>query len=291
MAYHSGRIYSTINFVVGEFLRLSYNQGNQTHPKEKKMAASFWKGAISFGMVAIPVKMSLATESKTLNFHYLHKKCHTRPKQVLYCAEDKEYFNISETVRGYEYSKNQYVIFEESDFDKVPVKTTHSIDIVGFVKTKEIDTIYYSDSHYLEPEKLGIKPFILLRNVLEKSGMVGIAKVAFQRREHLCCLRPLDKIIALQTMHYQQEILSPAELAPPEQKISSAEMEMASKLVDAMTTTFKPEQYRDEYAIALQKMVDAKLKGVEIKTPEITEVEFKDLMTALKASVAAAAAK
>jgi DNA end-binding protein Ku len=255
------------------------------------MVTSFWKGVISFGMVAIPVKMSVATKSKTLAFHYLHKKCHTRPKEVLYCAQDKEYFNIGETVRGYEYSKNQYVIFEDSDFDKVPIKTTHSIDILSFVKAKEIDTIYYSDSHYLEPEKLGIKPFILLRNVLEKSGMVGIAKVAFQRREHLCCLRPMDKIIALHTIHYKDEILSPAELAPPEQKLSAAEMEMAAKLVDAMTTAFKPEEYKDEYSLAIQKMVDAKLKGVEIKAPEITEIEFKDLMTALKASVAAASVK
>ncbi len=255
------------------------------------MPASFWKGVISFGMVAIPVKMSIATESKTLTFHYLHKKCHTRPKQMLYCAEDKEYFNISETIRGYEYAKNQYVIFEEEDFDKVPVRTTHAIEIVNFVKAKEIDTIYYSDSHYLEPEKLGVKPFALLKAVLEKTGMVGIAKVTFQRREHLCCLKPLDKILILHTIHYKQDILPTDELAPPEQKLTAAELEMATKLVDAMTTSFKPEEYRDEYSLALQKMVDDKLKGVEIKAPEIPKIEFEDLMTALKESVAAAGRK
>jgi len=252
------------------------------------MPTSFWKGVISFGMVAIPVKMSIATESKTLTFHYLHKKCHTRPKQVLYCAEDKEYFNISETVKGYEYSKNQYVIFEEEDFDKVPVRTTHAIEIINFVKAREIDTIYYSDSHYLEPEKLGVKPFALLKMVLEKTGMVGIAKVTFQRREHLCCLKPLDKILILHTLHYKQDILPRDDLTPPEQKVSTAELEMATKLVDAMTSTFKPEEYRDEYSLALQNMVDAKLKGVEIKAPEIPKIEFEDLMTALKASVVAA---
>ena len=187
------------------------------------MPTPFWKGVISFGMVAIPVKMSVAIETKSLTFHYLHKKCHTRPKQVLYCAEDKEYFNISETVRGYEYNKNQYVIFEEDDFDKVPIRTTHSIDIVGFVKVKEIDAIYYSDCHYLEPEKLGEKPFALLKTVLEKTGMVGIAKVTFQRREHLCCLRPLDKILVLQTMHYKQDILPDYDLAPPAQKLTTAD--------------------------------------------------------------------
>ena len=251
-------------------------------------ARAFWKGVISFGMVAIPVKMSVSTESKTPSFHYLHKKCLTRPKQVLYCAEDDEYFSTKETVRGYEYDKDQYVIFDEADFDKVPVKTTHSIDITGFVNAGEIDTIYYSAGHYLEPEELGVKPFNLLKTVLEKSGLVGIAKVAFQRREHLCCLRPLDKILALHTLHYKYDILPTEGLAPPEPELAEAELEMAMKLVEAMTTTFKPEEYRDDYTLALQEMVEAKLKGVEIKAPEIPAAEIADLMAALKASVAAA---
>jgi len=255
------------------------------------MTAPFWRGVISFGMVAIPVKMSVAIETKTIAFHYLHKKCRTRPKQMLYCAQDKEYFNAAETVKGYEYSKNQYVIFEEGDFDKVPVRTTHSIDIVGFVKTGEIDTIYYSDCHYLEPEKLGEKPFALLKSVLEKTGMVGIAKVTFQRREHLCCLRPLDKILVLQTIHYKQDILPRDDMAPTVQKLTAAELEMAVKLVQAMTTSFKPEEYKDEYTLALKKMVDDKLKGVEIKAPEIEKIEFEDLMTELKQSVLAASGK
>lgn len=252
------------------------------------MPRPFWKGVISFGMVAIPVKMSVATETKPLSFHYLHKKCLTRPKQVLYCPEDEVYFNIDETVRGYEYAKNQFVVFEEDDFDKVPVTTTHSIDIIGFVDAREIDTIYFSGSHYLEPEELGAKPFALLKTVLEKTGMVGIAKVAFQKREHLCCLRPLDKILALYTLHYKQDILPTDDLAPPQPKLTAAELEMATKLVDAMTTSFKPDEYHDEYSLALKKMVEAKLKGVEIKAAEIPKVEIADLMKALRASVAAA---
>jgi DNA end-binding protein Ku len=171
------------------------------------------------------------------------------------------------------------------------VRTTHSIDIAGFVKAGEIDAIYYSECHYLEPEKLGEKPFALLKTVLEKTGMVGIAKVTFQRREHLCCLRPLDKILVLQTMHYQQDILPRGDMAPPAQKLTAAEQEMAVKLVQTMTTTFKPEEYKDEYTRALKKMVDDKLKGVEIKAPEIEKIEFEDLMTALKQSVLAASGK
>lgn len=259
-----------------------------TGAEEDNMPAAFWKGVISFGMVAIPVRMSIATESKTVTFHYLHKKCLTRPKQVLYCPEDEMYFNTRETVRGYEYAKNQYVIFGEDDFNKVPVRTTHSIDIIGFVDAKEIDAIYYSGSHYLKPEELGVKPFTLLKTALEKTGMVGIAKVAFQRREHLCCLRPLDKILVLHTLHYKQDILSLDELIPPEQELSTAELAMATKLVEVMTTSFKPDEYRDEYSLALKEMVKAKLKGVEIKAAEVPKVEIEDLMTALRASVSAA---
>jgi DNA end-binding protein Ku len=252
------------------------------------MPKAFWKGLISFGMVAIPVKMSVATESQTLNFHYLHKQCLTRPKQVLFCPEDNVYFDTSETVRGYEYAKNQFVVFGEDDFDKVPLRTTHSIDILGFVNAKEIDAIYYSDCHYLEPEELGVKPFILLKTVLENTGMLGVAKVAFQRREHLCCIRPLDRILALHTLHYKQDILPTDELSPPEQKLNSIELAMAIKLVEAMTTSFKPDEYKDEYSQAIDKMVKAKLKGVEIKAQPIPKVEIEDLMTALKASVAMA---
>ena len=213
------------------------------------MPRAFWKGVISFGMVAIPVRMSIAIESKTPSFHYLHKKCLTRPKQVLFCAQDNEYFNVGATVRGYEYSKDQFVVLKEEDFEKVPVKTTHSIDILGFAEAKEIDLIYYGGAHYLEPEELGVKPFALLKAALEKTQMVGIAKVAFQRREHLCCLRPAGKIINLHLLHYQQDILPADKLSPAEPKVSKAEMDMAVKLIMAMTTGksgLMTDQFTDE---------------------------------------------
>jgi len=255
------------------------------------MAKAFWKGAISFGMVTIPVRMSIATESKTPALHYLHKKCLTRPKQLLYCEQDDEYFGVKDTVRGYEYAKDQYVVLDDDELDKVPVKSTHSIDITSFVKGQEIDAIYYDGSHYLEPEELGLKPFFLLKTVMEKTGLVGIAKVAFQRREHLCCLRPYDQILTLHTLHFKQDVIRPPELEQPKKELSKGELEMASKLVEAMTTDFKPYEYRDEYAVALKKLVEAKLKGVEIKAPEIPKAEVGDLMKALRESVAAAGKK
>ena len=249
------------------------------------MAKSFWKGAISFGLVAIPVKMYVATETRPLSFHLLHNKCLTRPKQVLHCDIDNEYFSIKDTVRGYEVSKDQYVVLDESDFEKVPIKSSHAIDIQCFIDAKEIDPVYYYGSHYIEPEELGIKPFQLLRQALEKTGKVGIAKVAFQHREHLCCLRPLDDILALQTIHFQSEILPHEELDVPETKTTAAEMDMAVSLIKAMVKSFKPEEYHDEYQEGLKKVVEAKIKGQKIVAPSVAKVEMVDLMAALRESV------
>ncbi|MDP2932283.1 MAG: Ku protein [Chloroflexota bacterium] len=255
------------------------------------MARAFWKGAISFGMVVIPVKMYVATQSQTLAFHLLHKKCLTRPRQVLYCEADNEYFSAKETVRGFEYVKGQYVVLDEKDFEKVPVKTAHAIDIRGFVEAGEIDPVYYHASHYLEPEELGVKPFALLREALVKTGRVGIAKVSFQRREHLGCLRPLGDIMALHTMYYHDEVLSRSELNPPKQELKPEELELATSLVNSMARSFKPDEYEDKYRLALKQLIEAKVRGEEIKAPRAPKVEVPDLMSALRASLAAAAKK
>lgn len=249
------------------------------------MARAFWKGVISFGLVAIPVKMYVGTESKPLSFHLLHKKCLTRPKQVLHCETDDEYFSAKETVRGYEVAKEQYIVLDDTDFAKVPIRTSHAIEILGFVETKEIDPIYYYGSHYVEPEELGVKPFCLLREALNKTGRVGIAKVSFQRREHLGCLRPLGDILALHTMHYANEILPAEELAPAKPKVAEAELDMAVSLVKAMAKDFNPKDYKDEYREALQKLVEAKISGKQIVAPAMPKVEIGDLMAALRASI------
>ena len=252
------------------------------------MPRTFWKGAISFGMVTIPVRMSTAIDVKTPIFSFLHEKCQTRPKQVLYCEKDDEYLTRGETVKGYEYAKDRFVVLNDEDFEKVPVKTLHTIDILGFSRIDEIDIIYYDGTHYLEPEAMGLKPFILLRNVLDKKGLSAIAKVAFARREHLCCLRPYNSILALHRLHYQASILSPNDMKPDEVELKDAEMEMAEKLVDAMTIGFKPNEYHDDYTAALLKLIEAKLQGIELQAPEIPQAEIEDLMEALRQSVTAA---
>ena len=252
------------------------------------MPRAFWKGVISFGLVAIPVKMYVGAESKTLSFHLLHKKCLTRPKQVLHCEADNEYFNIKDTVRGYEVAKEQYVVLSDADFENVPIKTSHAIDILGFIEEKELDPVYYAGVHYLEPEELGVKPFRLLREALVKTGRLGIGKVTFQRREHLCCLRPSGDIIILHSLRYATEILPRNEIASTKSKLSAAELEMAVSLVKTMAKPFKPDEYRDEYREALKTVVEAKMKGEKIVTQAAPRVEMADLMASLRASIEAA---
>ncbi len=251
------------------------------------MARAFWKGVISFGMVVIPVKMYVATETKTPRFHLLHRKDLVRAKQVLYCEADQEYFNRQETVRGFEYAPGQYVALTDADLEKVPIKTNHTIDILGFVKSAEIDPGFYYDMHYLEPEEVSVKPYTLLREALVKTDRLGVAKVTIQRREHLCCLRPRGPILVLHTLHYSDEIVE-AEIAAPKAEIRPEELDLASSLVNAMAGPFVPDQYHDEYRQALEKVVQAKLQGKKIEVLKPLKVEIPDLMAALRASIQAA---
>lgn len=253
------------------------------------MARAFWKGAISFGMVTIPVKMYVSAVSRSISFHLLHKKDLVRPKQVLYCERDNEYFGIKDTVRGFEFTKGRYVVLTDADFKKLPVRTTHRVDILGFIKEEEIDPLYFYGSHYLEPEELAVKPYCLLRETLRRAELVGIAKISFQRREHLVCLRPIEKLLALHTVHYEDEILPPSKIQIPEVELTQAELKVAQSLVDVMTTHFEPEKYVDNYRVELEKLIEAKIQGEQIKmVPAPTAKEIPDLMTALRASIEAA---
>ncbi len=254
------------------------------------MARAIWKGAISFGMVTIPVKMYTATESKGLSFNLLHRKCLKRAKQMRYCPTCEEFFGPEDTVRGYEYAKGKYVVLEESDFKRVPVKTIHTIEISGFVESREIDPLYYRGSYYLEPEELGAKPFFLLREALVRTKRMAVAKVTFQGKEHLCCLRPFDEALLLHTMYYHDEIRPVSDLVlPTEQaKFVPEELEVAITLVQTMAMKFRPEEYEDEYRLALEKIIQAKIQGEEIKAPAVSPSKITDLMSALKASVEAA---
>ena len=256
------------------------------------MPRSLWKGAVSFGMVTIPIKMYTATDEKDIAFNMLHKTDGVRIKMQRYCPEDEQVVELGETVRGYEISPGQYVTMEPEDFEKVPVDTTHTIEITDFVPLAQIDPIYYQKTYYLEPDKVGMKPFALLREVLKESGLIALAKVTLRQKEQLCTLRVYDKIIALETMFYPDEIRATEELdAPEEISINEKELTMAKSLVDMLTGDFQPEKYRDNYREALLELIEQKSQGQEITRPAPTVGKVTDLMEALRASVEAARAR
>jgi DNA end-binding protein Ku len=231
--------------------------------------------------------MSVAVRERPLRFSYLHKRDLVKPSQVLHCPEDGEYFGVKDTVRGYEYVKGQFIVITDKDFENVPLRTTRSIDIQAFVDAGDIDPIYFFDSHYLEPQALGEKPFRLLRAAMLDAGKVAVAKVSFARKEHLACLRPYGETLILHTMRYPGEITSPPEIAEAKSTPAKAELNMAVSLIRSMEQPFKPEQYRDEYRLALEKIIAAKLKGKKIEPPKaVPEKETGDLMAALEASLA-----
>ena len=179
------------------------------------MPRAIWKGAVSFGMVSIPIKLYTATDEKDVSFNLLHKKDGARIKQQRYCPEDDAVIEWNDVARGYEIAPDQYVIMEPEDFEKVPVDTTHTIEITDFVPSDQIDPIYYQKTYYLEPDKVGGKPFALLREVLKDSKLVALAKVTLRQKEQLCTLRVYNNTIALETMFYADEIRATDDLEVP----------------------------------------------------------------------------
>jgi len=248
-----------------------------------------WKGAISFGLVSIPVGLYPATEEKTLRFNQLHDKDFGRIKYQRTCAKCGEEVTFDHIVKGYEYEKDKYVVLEDEDFDAVPVESSRAIDILQFVDLEEIDPIYFQKSYYLVPEETGLKAYTLLRQAMSEDGRVAIAKIAFRDKEHLAALRFKDNVFVLETMFWPDEIRA-ADFEELDKKVNVRlqEIQMAKSLIESLTDEFKPEQFRDEYREALLGIIGKKVSGEEIEViPEAEPTKVVDLMEALKASVAA----
>jgi len=252
------------------------------------MPRSIWSGVISFGVVSIPVKLYPATKSKDVSFNLLHRTCGTRLKQLRWCPYHETSVEWEEVARGYEYNKDQYIVLTDEDFEKLPLPSKRVIELSAFVRSDEIDPVYYEKSYYLEPAPEALKPFALLLRVLEERGLVGIAKVAIRSKEHLCALRPRDSNLMLETLFYEDEVrVEKTELG--DMKVTDREMQMAATLVDVLTEPFKPEEYQDEYRVALMQLIEAKREGKEIvEAPVPAGAPVIDLMSALRESVEAA---
>jgi DNA end-binding protein Ku len=258
------------------------------------VARAMWKGAIQFGLVTIPVKLYLATESNyQVRFNMLHEKDLSRIQMKTYCPVDDEVISRSETVKGYEYAPDQYVVITDEDLEKVPLKTVRTIEIEQFTKAEREDTNtrFVKQAYYLEPDKIGRKAFYLLKNVLMDEDLTAICKVVIKDREALAALDPFADTMLLTTLHWPDEIRSTKELDLPDEELDfkPAELQMAKQLVAAMTGEFEPENYRDEYRDALMQVIEAKVEGNEAVAPEPVEEtgNLVDLMAALEASVKA----
>ena len=254
------------------------------------MPRAMWKGAISFGLVTIPVSVYPATEEKTLRFNQLHDDDGGRIRMKRVCSVDGEEVSYEHIVKGYEYEKDRYVILTDEDFEAVPVESSRAIDIQQFVELEEIDPMMYKKSYYLVPEETGAKAYALLREALNRSGKVGVAKVSFRDKEHLAALRFRDEAFVLETMYWPDEIRE-ADFGGVDvtAKIRPNELEMAETLIDNLTADWDPAEFKDDYREAMLGIVEAKINGEEIEVVEAEPTaKVVDLMQALKASVAAA---
>jgi DNA end-binding protein Ku len=251
-----------------------------------------WRGAISFGMVAIPVRLYLATESKSVSFRLLCPNDLTPVRNKRWCPEEDREIGWSDALRGYEVGKDEYVVISDADLDQLPLTTTHAIDIIEFCPDSEIEAgVYLKSAYYLEPEAVGAKPYALLRQALEKTGKVAIGKIALRDREHLCRLALHEQGLLLNTLHWPDEIRSAGELSIPDEKldVKKAELDMAVMLIENLSAHFDPARHHDSYREALIEVVESKLTNEPIKRPEVPEQgKVTDLMAALKASVEAA---
>jgi DNA end-binding protein Ku len=253
------------------------------------MPRAMWKGAISFGLVSIPVGLFPATEEKTLRFNQLNDKDHGRIKYKRTCAICGEEVPFEHIVKGYEYEKDKYVVLEDEDFAAVPVQSSRAIDIVQFVDLEEIDPLYFQKSYYVIPEETGVKAYTLLRKAMAEDGRVAVAKIALREKEHLCTLRFKDDVFVLETMFWPDEIRATEfEVLDKKVEVRPQEVQMAKSLIDNLTDEFNPSQFKDEYREAMLQIVEKKIAGEEIEViaePEATKVV--DLMQALKQSVEA----
>ncbi len=253
------------------------------------MASTVWKGHITFGLVSFPVKLYSAARSESISFNQLHKHDGSRIKQVLFCQAEDKPIPRSEIVKGFEYEKDRYVVIEDEEIKKVAPASAKVMEILEFVKSDEVDPIYLETSYYLAPDEAGEKPYALLFEALNKTGRVGVAKIAMHNREHIVILRPGKNGVLMHTMYFNHEIRQVDEFRTNKDLVKDKELALATNLIEALAADFEPAKYTDEYRDNLLRMIEAKKAGEEVvATPEPQQAKVVDIMEALKASLAAA---
>jgi DNA end-binding protein Ku len=251
---------------------------------------AIWKGAVSFGLVNVPVRLFSATQGHDIRFHQVHRKDGGRIKMKRVCQVCGEEVAWDQLAKGYEAEDGRTVMLEDSDFEQLPVATGHEIDVVEFVPEEQMDPIMFDKSYFLEPDGKAAKPYALLREALETTERVAIVKVALRQRESLAVLRVRDKAIVLQTLLWPDEIrAADFSILDEDVELRPQELRMAASLVESMAGDFEPSEFEDDYAAAVRDLVEAKLEGVEPPQADETDEEAAgdvvDLLSALQASV------
>jgi len=250
-----------------------------------------WKGAITFGLVTIPVSLYPATHREELKFRLLRKTDHSPVNYKRVAEADGKEVPWDHIVKGYEYEKGKFVIIKEEDFARVDVEATQTVDIMNFVSLEDVDPLLFYKPYYLEVGKGGDKAYVLLRDALIETGKIAIAKVVIRARQHLAAVKPQKDGLMLELMHFPKELIDVSEFKEPaEKKIGKAEMQMAKQLIASMTTDWEPEQYNDEYHEALEKLIQDKIehgdeKGAPKPAKKRKPTNVIDLVSVLQESL------
>ncbi|MGW6928633.1 non-homologous end joining protein Ku [Lentzea sp. NPDC054927] len=249
---------------------------------------SVWRGAISFGLVTIAVRLYTAVEEHDFRFNQVHREDGGRIKYKRVCSVCGNEVEYGDITKGYELDDGRMVIMENEDFEKLPVKTDKSIDVLEFVPAEEIDPIYFQKTYYLEPDKAAARPYVLLRDALVKTGQMAVVKITIRQKETLATIRARDDVLVMHTMLWPDEIRKAEfDFLDQDVEVRPQELKMATSLVESMAGDFDPDTFTDDYRDALEKVIAAKAEGAEL--PEQPEAEEKgdviDLMTALERSV------
>jgi DNA end-binding protein Ku len=253
------------------------------------MATSVWKGYLTFGLISIPIRLFSAARGERISLNQLHTVCHSRIKMPLFCPVCDRKVERNEIVKGYEYEKDQYVLFDEKELDKIEPESARSMEILEFVRLEEIDPLYYESSYYVTPEDEGRKAYQLLLDAMEDSGYAAIAKITMHQREHIVVIRPRDNGMTLHTMFYTNEIREVAEYGKrtPAAAPKDAEKKLATQLIESLAAKFEPEKYKDQYQESMKALIEAKQAGQEVaEVPRAKMAPVIDLMEALKKSIA-----
>lgn len=255
-----------------------------------RMPRSIWKGAISFGLVTIPVNLYSAVErSESLSFHLLHKKDNSRIENKRFCKEEGVEVPWGEVVKGYEYAKGEHVVVTDEDFARARVPATQTFDVRAFVPASEVEDLYFDEPYYLAPNgRAAVKAYALIRDALRETGRIGVGTVVLRMREHLAAIEPAGEALVLSTMRFAHEIRSAKDLELPKagEGWSEKEMDLARQLIDTLASKWDPTQFRDTYTEVLREIVEAKAEGKQVALPGAPRrPKVANLMKALQASL------